>query len=170
MRFTDRKQGSGWLAKCIISIYRYVPRELSSMVVRCVKPTFPIGVVTILFNTKGQVLLLQHTYHQPRWRLPGGLMERQESLLDVARREILEEANMEVRPICVVDADCMGYSFDVAVLAELVKEHAFMPNAEVIQAAWFSMSALPPLSPVQKQFIQSGARYLSLLSNCQYDR
>ncbi len=149
-----------WL---LVHIYKRSPRWATSRVVRMVKGTYSIGVVAVVFNAEGELLVLLHTYHQPRWRLPGGLMERGESPLDTAAREVYEEANCAVRPVGVVDAAHAIHSFDVAVACLLVQQDAFVQNAEIHAFKWVEAKAvLPDLPVVQQQFVEAA---MTLMAN-----
>jgi 8-oxo-dGTP pyrophosphatase MutT (NUDIX family) len=53
-----------------------------------------IAAGMLLFNIDGQVLLVEPTY-KPRWDLPGGVVEADESPRDAAQREITEELGLD---------------------------------------------------------------------------
>lgn len=148
------------LQRLVIAVYKMLPRNVTSRVVRAVKPTFIIGVVAVVFDERNRVLLLKHTYHAPPWRLPGGILERGESPVQTARREVQEEANCVVRPLCIVDAALMSHSFDVAVVARLETTNPFVPNAEVSELMWVDVGDLPPIPSSQITFIQRASHYL----------
>ena len=54
-----------------------------------------VGVRVMVFDDRGRVLLIEHSY-TPGWHLPGGGLERGESAETAAARELEEEAG--VRP------------------------------------------------------------------------
>jgi len=139
--------------RLLLALYRRLPRRLSALAVRALKPTYPIGVVAVVFNARGQVLVLKHTYHNPVWRLPGGLMDYRESPEETAVREVREEANCSVRPIGVVGASVLAFTFDVAVVCGLVEQRPFVVNAEVVDATWWDVSTCDALSDVQRAFV-----------------
>ena len=59
------------------------------------KPVVGVGAVVV---RDGKALLIKRG-HEPRkgeWSLPGGLVELGESLVDALRREVLEEAGLEI--------------------------------------------------------------------------
>ncbi len=144
-----------------VSIYRCLPRSISSIVVRMLKATYPIGVVAVVFDESDRLLLLEHRYHKPSWRLPGGLKDKSESPFETAKREVLEEANCVIHPIAVVDAVDVKYTFDVAVAGKLVKQDTFLPNAEIRAYRWADVDeALSLLHPVHSQFVKSALRFL----------
>jgi 8-oxo-dGTP pyrophosphatase MutT (NUDIX family) len=55
-----------------------------------------IGAAAVILNSEGNVLLVKHTYGKYNWELPGGYSEKDESALETAKRETLEEAGIEV--------------------------------------------------------------------------
>ena len=59
---------------------------------RLFKP-FSVGARAIVINDKQQVLLLKHTYND-LWYLPGGGINKKETLIDGLKRELKEELNL----------------------------------------------------------------------------
>jgi 8-oxo-dGTP diphosphatase len=55
-----------------------------------------VRVAVIVFNADGQLLLCRQN-NRPFWVLPGGTLEPNESVLDCARRELLEETGLRIR-------------------------------------------------------------------------
>lgn len=138
----------------VVRAYGMTPRWLSSRVVRLTNPSFLIGVVAVVFDDAGRVLVLKHTYHQPRWRLPGGLLDAGEQPFDTAVRETAEEANCDIRSVKLIDATALKYSFDVAVLGEIVKVRPFSKNTEVIDRRFVGEEEWRMLRPDQQQFVR----------------
>ncbi len=54
-----------------------------------------LGVRGLVTDTEGRVLLVRHTY-VPGWYLPGGGVERGETLIDSVVKELAEEANIRL--------------------------------------------------------------------------
>jgi ADP-ribose pyrophosphatase YjhB (NUDIX family) len=142
----------------VVHVYRVLPRRVSSRLVRWLMPTYPIGVVAVVFDAADRVLVLRHTYHRPAWRLPGGLLEAQEEVLEAARREVYEEARCLVRAQQVVDARANPYTFDVAVYAELEHEEVFRPGPEVTERKWLSLPETSELPADHRRFIEAALR------------
>jgi len=53
-----------------------------------------LGVRALAFDAEGRVLLVRHTYIRG-WHLPGGGVERGQTMVDALARELREEANVE---------------------------------------------------------------------------
>lgn len=65
--------------------------------VKLLMPSHHVGAVGVVFNSAGQVLLLEHVFRPNHtWGLPGGWVERNENPADTVRRECLEELGLEV--------------------------------------------------------------------------
>jgi 8-oxo-dGTP pyrophosphatase MutT (NUDIX family) len=147
-------------SRFLISVYKLLPRPVIATIVRMVKPTYPIGVVAVVFDEEKRILFLRHTYHEPAWRLPGGLMERGEDPAAVAVRELMEEANCQIESLGVIDASHEAYTFDVVVLGRLVKEGPFEENAEICDKAWLRFDEMPPLASRHLAFIERARAFL----------
>lgn len=145
--------------KWVVKAYDAMPEWLSSRVVRMVKGSYPVGVMCVVFDQTGRVLLLQHTYRRPVWRLPGGLMDRGEQPDGTAVREVREEANCDIQVVAVVDAVSNRYSFDVAVAARLIRERPFKRNSETAGRKWVEPSLITGLRQDQARAIELAGRH-----------
>lgn len=57
-----------------------------------------MGVGTLFFNEKGELLIVKPTYKDD-WSIPGGVIEQNESPLQTCRREVKEEIGLDVMNI-----------------------------------------------------------------------
>ena len=63
-------------------------------------PKFLVGVLAVIFDDRGRVLLLKHTYRPDYpWGLPGGWLRAGEGAAEGIERELLEETGFVVRAI-----------------------------------------------------------------------
>jgi len=77
-----------------------------------------LGVRGVVVDGEGHVLLLRHTY-TPGWHFPGGGVERGETCGLALKRELMEEAGIEV-----AERDLE--------LVSVHANHAFFPNDHVL--------------------------------------
>jgi 8-oxo-dGTP pyrophosphatase MutT (NUDIX family) len=62
-----------------------------------------IGVSVIVVNEKRELLLAyQFQRSKRKWGLPGGLIEKEESLIDALFREVKEETNIEIELVGIL--------------------------------------------------------------------
>jgi len=108
-------------------------------------PKFLVGVLAVIFDEGGRVLLLRHTYrpHYP-WGLPGGWLRAGEGAAEGIERELLEETGFVVRAIrpLMVGGDGQRPRLDLVFSCEY-KSGTFRPSAEVSEARFFDPAALP---------------------------
>ena len=134
----------------MLRLYQRLPTLGRRWVVRTLAPSYTVGAMCIVERSDGAVLLVRHLYRR-RWGVPGGLLERGESPERAARREAMEEVNLDVElmgePAVVVDPEPQRvdiiYRARPAATADL---DAIRPaSAEIVEAKWFAMDALPEL-------------------------
>ncbi|MBD8891348.1 NUDIX domain-containing protein [Roseibium litorale] len=107
------------------------------------------------------VLLVRHSY-LPGWYLPGGGVDRGETMQAAARRELSEETGIVAQgPLTLLGAylNRQGLGRDhvgLFLLRDWDPEAGFLkPNAEIVEAAFFPMNALPAdLSPATARRLQ----------------
>lgn len=125
-------------------------------------PHFLVGVVGIITDPDGRVLLLHHTYRGTPWGLPTGFLERGEQPIDALAREIMEEAGLRVSldPRPIVFTEPGRPLVNIAYRGSFVGG-SFEASAEVSQARWFSLDALPPMLPKQRELLLSSLEEVS---------
>jgi 8-oxo-dGTP pyrophosphatase MutT (NUDIX family) len=84
--------------------------------------TFPAAVVVPIVNRQGELLLLESQRRAGLWESVNGAMERGETLLEAALREVREEAgpDLRVRPLGVVHASSFAYDARVTRMLSVV--------------------------------------------------
>lgn len=104
-----------------------------------------IGARVVLVR-EGQVLLVRHSY-RAGWFLPGGGVDKGETLEEAARREAREEAGaiLEEARLLGVYADFSEAKEDyIAVFgSEQFAWEPPAPNGEIAEARWFACGGLP---------------------------
>lgn len=105
-----------------------------------------IGTRTLVLRDGG-VLLVRHTY-APGWLLPGGGVERRETVYEAAVREVREETAVvsEEEPLLhgvfLNDKNFPGDHVACFVLRKFRIE-TFKSNLEIAEASFFALDALP---------------------------
>lgn len=106
-----------------------------------------LGARVAVIDGDGKFLLVKHTY-QPGWILPGGGVERGETCLDAALREVREEAAiiprgaLEIHGVFSNHRDFPGDHLVVYILRAF-ERGPFKPNHEIADAQFFSWEGLP---------------------------
>ncbi len=100
-----------------------------------------------LIEDQGRVLLAKRSPGRPeagRWHLPGGFVDRGETVEAAAGREVAEEVGLAVEIGDLIGV--FSYPDDpvvVVVLAARVKSGRPVPGAETDEAAWFGAAEIP---------------------------
>jgi 8-oxo-dGTP diphosphatase len=81
-----------WLWKIIP-----LPRRARRAYLELTHPRFLVGVMALIRDEQGQVLILEHTYRRrDRWGLPGGYLKAREEPAEGLAREVAEETGLKV--------------------------------------------------------------------------
>jgi 8-oxo-dGTP pyrophosphatase MutT (NUDIX family) len=107
------------------------------------RPT-TVGVRVLLLRDR-QVLLVRHTY-QDQWFMPGGRVERGETLVDAVRREAAEEVGATLGELSLLGVYTNTYEGKTDHIAVLIC-HEFTVSGEtdreIEQYAFYDLDALP---------------------------
>ena len=133
------------------------------MVVRRMTPSFTVGSMCIIERADGRMLFIRHVYRH-RWGVPGGLLERNETPADAARREVREEVGLDVELVGepAVNVDASPRRIDIVFRArprdDSTADSAAPASVEIVEARWFWPTELPELQFETAQALQAVAR------------
>ncbi len=123
--------------------------ESAAKVVRRVRWPLTIGVRVIVRDDQGRVLLVRHTYSLG-WHFPGGGVNKRETAIDAAAREVREETQIElIEPPTLVGV----YLSLVQIKSDHIlfyQAHGWRrvdekpPNMEIAEARFFATNEMPP--------------------------
>jgi 8-oxo-dGTP diphosphatase len=131
---------------------------------KLLQPKFTVGVVGVVFNPAGEVLLAEHVFHPLYpWGLPGGWINAGEQPYDAVIREIREELSLEVEitTLLLSEINLPGH-LDVAYLCTTAGKVGAI-SAELLSYGWFKLSSLPPLLLFHQRAIQTALEFRKLL-------
>ncbi|MBL4864315.1 MAG: NUDIX domain-containing protein [Rhodobiaceae bacterium] len=112
---------------------------------RLVRP-LTAGARVLVFDDEGRVLLVRHTY-MPGWFLPGGGVDRGETMKAAAIRELYEEVGVTPEgdlSFFGLYANFREHKSDhVALFVLRSFQHVPNPNQEIAESGFFAPDALP---------------------------
>lgn len=127
---------------------------------RLLRPTharFTAGVVGVVQNEAGAVLLVEHVFHAPdAWGLPGGWIDRHETPQEALKREMREELGLEVtvlEPVLVGHGGLSAH-IDIAFWCRAENEVGRL-SAELLDHRWAAGSDLPPMPPFHQAAVSA---------------
>lgn len=136
----------------MLSLFFHLPDRWTKLLVHglaLLRSPYIIGVRVIVEDSHHRILLVRHSYLKG-WYLPGGGVDRGESLHEAASRELNEEAGIAatVEPRLLgmyLNEDASGRDhvglFQVSAWRET--DSYLQPNAEIREAAFFGLDDLP---------------------------
>jgi len=108
-----------------------------------------LGVKGLVCDKQGHVLLVKHAY-QPGWHLPGGKVERGETLAESIERELREETGLDCRAVpkrlLGIYANFNEFKYDhvaVFVIEGVDSGRLKAPWFEIEDCRFFPLAALP---------------------------
>ncbi|RME34554.1 MAG: NUDIX hydrolase [Thermoflexia bacterium] len=131
------------LARVLRAFPGLYPLMVRLVQTRCAR--FTVGVTGVIFNTRDEVLLLEHVFRTAHpWGLPGGWVERGERPQEALQRELREEMGLSVRvgPPVLVDLGMVPDHLETVFLCEVDSEEGHL-SGEILTARWVSPDALP---------------------------
>lgn len=143
------------LLNFIARVWGFLSPSLRRSILWLLHAKFLHGVSGIILDGQGRVLLLKHRFWKDqRWGLPGGLARHRETLAATLRRELLEEAGIEVRPTKLLRVNTLrGSLAEFTLLAESTGTPQARPP-EILDARFWDLAALPEnLQPDHRELL-----------------
>ncbi len=154
-------EGRRWQRRAARLMRRYAwSGVVIQRLMRRIQPRFTAGVVGVVLDGRGRVLLVEHVFHtRYPWGLPGGWINRHEDPAQTAEREIREETSLRVRavrPLVIQRGATWPRHLDIVFLCELDGDDQRVHlNGELLSYRGASCDTLPPLIAFHQQGIEA---------------
>lgn len=135
------------------------------------RPLLLPGVRALIFNAQGELLLLRRL-DMPRWCLPSGSVELEETALEALRREVAEETSLvvlEVEPMALYSGPTQKFAylngdevhcFSIAFVVRRWQGEPRPDGVEGSELRFFPLSEVPhDLVPIHKPTIDDYRHY-----------
>jgi 8-oxo-dGTP diphosphatase len=122
---------------------------------RFFQPKYSVGVIGVVLNDEGKILLVEHVFH-PRlpWGLPGGWINFNEDPAEAVERELSEELSLKVDAHRLLLMERTQFNhLDIAYLCQAKSEIGIL-SYELLAYQWFAPDELPQLHDFHYQAIQ----------------
>lgn len=147
-------------------VWRSAPRQFRWSVLALTQRSYTAGVVGLVPNRDGAVLLLRHRFRVPyAWGLPGGYLENKESPNAAFARELVEELGLSVevrKGVLEHELNHKSRTISYVVLAHPVSEVAPELGPELLDFRFCTSDNLPEeLQPTHARVLErywAGAR------------
>ena len=115
------------------------------------------GVICLLVH-ENHFLLIRNTYGRQSWTMPGGMMKRTEDPEVAVRREVQEEVGLRLEHVHSLGqfTGRQAYRRDTITVftAQVPNRVVHLDPGEILEARWFPLAALPPLSGYAQRVVQ----------------
>ena len=130
-----------------------IPQVLRIRLIRSFQQKFTVSVAAIVTNENKEVLVLDH-FFRPKfsWGLPGGFLSSFESPETGIKRELKEEADIDLEDISLLKIRTIGTHIEIFFRA-VGKGEARVNSREIRDLGWFSLDSLPKMSDGQRSFL-----------------
>lgn len=130
---------------------------------RLIQPRYTVGVVGVILNSQGEVLLVEHVFHPEfPWGLPGGWIGRNEAPEQAVAREIQEELAMSVtiETLLIMDHHADYNHLDFAFLCR-TQDQVGELSYELLSYGWYHPddSNIPQLYPFHRAAIRRASMF-----------
>jgi ADP-ribose pyrophosphatase YjhB (NUDIX family) len=134
-----QKKIAGWT-------WRKMPRWMRRLLVRATQPSFTVSAGAVVFDQKGQVLLLNHVLRPASgWGVPGGFLQKNEQPQDALKRELCEEAGVEIEDLRLISIRTSKGHVEIIYRCQAKNgAEARAMSSEINEAKWFKLDELPP--------------------------
>ena len=124
--------------------------ERAMMCPKCGYTAYPkLSPAVIVLVTKGNKILLQRNTHYKlrNWTLVAGFVDAGENFEDAVRREVMEEASIEVNDLRYFGSQTWPFPSNIMVgfQAEYASGELTPDGKEVVESGWFDRNNLPEI-------------------------
>lgn len=107
-----------------------------------------LGVRAACFDSEGRIFLVRHSY-VPGWYMPGGGVERGETVSVALIKELREEGNLEIQGEpelfgVYLNRNASNRDHVVFYRVTVMQTAPRPPDREIAESGFFSLDALPP--------------------------
>ena len=133
------------------------------------RPAVTADSVVFCNGSDGLSVLLIERANDPFkgcWAFPGGFMDMEENAEDCAKRELMEEAGMEVRSLeylgtfSEVNRDPRGRTITIAYYAVVEKSDVIGAD-DASRAKWFPIDSIPSLAFDHEEILRAALKVLN---------
>ncbi|MGH9902838.1 MAG: NUDIX hydrolase [Pyrinomonadaceae bacterium] len=142
------------------AVWRGSPARVRRWGVWLTQPRFTVTAGGVVLDERGRVLLLNHVFRKGSgWGIPGGFLDKGEHPEDALRRELREEAGVELEEAELIFARTLRRPRQVEIIfrcrARATSKDRATESLEINSASWFALDALPPeLGRDQRRLIE----------------
>jgi len=124
-------------------IWKRLPYRLRLKLIRATQRKFTASVAVIITNPDGKVLLLEHLLRPGSgWGIPGGFIEHGEQPETAVRRELREEADIELENLTLLRVRTLSRHIEFLFRAES-SGAARVASREIKSLDWFAAAEMP---------------------------
>jgi 8-oxo-dGTP diphosphatase len=131
------------------AVWRRLPGRLKRWTVSLSHARFAVTAGAVITDDRGRVLLLKHRFRPGSgWGIPGGYIDKGEQPEDALRRELREEAGLELENVAVLTTRTFKrpQQVEIVFVCRAVGDPDQL-NYEIQKAQWFSADQLPESLP-----------------------
>jgi len=144
------------LKKIVGSIWRKLSPRARQKIVRVTQKKFTASVAAIIENETGEILLLDHVLRPDSgWGIPGGFLGYGEQPAEALRRELREEAGLELKMLEMIRVRTAGRHIEILFRAK-ANGVASVKSREINACGWFKVNEMPEkMNQTQKSTIEN---------------
>lgn len=147
------------------AVWRRLPGKLKRWTISLSHPRFAVTAGAVIRDDRGQVLLLKHRFRPGSgWGIPGGYINKGEQPENALRRELREEAGLELEDVAILTIRTFKkpQQVEIVFVCRAVGDPDQL-NYEIQKAEWFSAEQLPKSLPkdqleMVKRVLDDGAQ------------
>ncbi len=129
-------------------VWGAMPKRLRRGGMWLAEPRFAVTAGAVVVDEAGRVLLLKHVFRKGSgWGIPGGFLEKGEQPEEALRRELREEAGLDIDRAEIITVRTLQRPQQLELLYRCharAGSRAQAQSLEIKSAAWFAPDSLPP--------------------------